>query len=579
MSIENSFYPLTGQRWTWPARFLLRVSSCRPEFILGATVVVIMLGLVEGLGLSLLIPLLGLLGLGTTQNNSGPAEIAVQLFNTVGVPLNLVSVLCAFFFVGILQTCFFATQQYLIITAGENLTSALRELLFESASKASWSYLLSTKSGHISNAIISEANRVGIIYGNAVTALGLIILLCIYVMLAAWMSWQFTMGVCLVGILSTLGMHRLFASSRRFGEYTSKASNHMQEILNEHLAAAKLLRLMNANTNSIKVFNSAVKDVGSYSRHNQINNIIVKAVAEPISLFFMVSVLYLSITFSILPAAQTLIFLGIFYRLAPRIVLLQQLLQRIIAVLPAYERLSETLTLLRKNQEPNDGIVFKSLEHNIKVSNLCVDSDGIKILDEVSIVIPARKTCILIGPSGSGKTTLIDIIFGLRSQYKGSIYFDEISLDQIDLNSLRARIGYVPQDHNFFHDTLAANLKLMRPEATDEDLWAALKWAQAECFVRELPDGLSTVMGKDGMKFSGGQRQRLALARALLSKPDILILDEPTSALDVDTSAALSENLKVLHGTVTIIIITHHSLLEEGADVIYRLSKGKIYRR
>jgi len=575
---SDSFSSLGTSTWLTPVRFFFKLSKLQPGLLAAATVTIILLGLVEGIALTLLIPMLGFIGLGTGKDEvlSGPAKLLVEMFNFLDLPITLVSVLSVFFCVGISQTLLHGLQQYLISLSGERLTYNARRFIFDLATKAEWEFFVSIKSGQLNNIIVSETNRVGIIYGNTITALGLISLFCVYVVFAIWMSWQFTLGVCIVGLVSTIVMNRLFAASKRFGIYTSKASNQMQEILGDYLAASKSIRLMNANSAVSEKFREAVRSVGDYIRSNQMNLIIIKAMSEPLALVFIVSVLYLSVTNSLLPGAELLIFLGIFYRLAPRIVQLQQLIQRIIAVLPAYESISHILSSLEKAKEREGGEMFQGLKISIKIKNLNVSVGKFKILNNISLEIPANKTTILTGQSGSGKSTLVDTIFGLRKPDIGNIWFDNLELNELDLNSLRNRIGYVSQGHHFFHDTIYNNLKIANPKASENDMWNSLRQAGAYEFVQKHPDKLNANMGTDGLRFSGGQRQRLALARALISNPDILILDEPSSALDLESTQDLIQVLTVLEKKMTIVLVTHQQLFELNADKIYLIKDGCI---
>jgi len=135
----------------------------------------------------------------------------------------------------------------------------------------------------------------------------------------------------------------------------------------------------------------------------------------------------------------------------------------------------------------------------------------------------------------------------------------------------------VPQDSFLFHDTIASNLRFSAPDATDEELWAALRAAHADVFVKAGAHGLDTVVGDQGLRMSGGQRQRLSLARALLRKPDILFLDEPSSALDMDTEEIILQTFRQLRGQLTIIVASHRASLAADADVAYVVTEAGIH--
>ena len=141
----------------------------------------------------------------------------------------------------------------------------------------------------------------------------------------------------------------------------------------------------------------------------------------------------------------------------------------------------------------------------------------------------------LVGESGSGKSTITDLILGLQIPSSGQVLIDNIPLSEYQQNSFRERIGYVPQEPILFHMSIRENLLWANEIANEDELWTALKMSNAENFVKQLPQGIDTVVGDRGGRLSGGQRQRIALARALVRKPELIILDEATSNLDVLT--------------------------------------------
>ena len=182
----------------------------------------------------------------------------------------------------------------------------------------------------------------------------------------------------------------------------------------------------------------------------------------------------------------------------------------------------------------------------------------------------------LAGPSGAGKTTTADLVAGLMLPTAGHVVVDGTPLTPDRLLAWRRSVALVPQDPFLFHEAIEDNLRWAEPGATEDELWEALRMANAAEFVRELPSGLQTVVGDRGMRLSGGERQRLALARALLRDPDLLILDEATSAMDTENELAIRRALASLNGRTTILLIAHRLSTVSEADWIVVLDRGEV---
>lgn len=202
------------------------------------------------------------------------------------------------------------------------------------------------------------------------------------------------------------------------------------------------------------------------------------------------------------------------------------------------------------------------------------------VLNHLCFVVKKGESVALIGSSGAGKSTLADIILGLLQPEEGEVLSDGISIyiDRIQWSKL---IGYVPQSVFLIDDSVRNNIAfgIEEQKIDDEKIWRALKQAQMERFVRELPQGLDTTVGERGVRLSGGQRQRIAIARALYVDPEILVLDEATSALDTETETAVMESIENLQGTKTLIIIAHRLSTIRKCDRAYEIIGGEAYLR
>ena len=199
-----------------------------------------------------------------------------------------------------------------------------------------------------------------------------------------------------------------------------------------------------------------------------------------------------------------------------------------------------------------------------------------KVLQEVSFAIEAGEMVALVGPSGAGKSTLFDLAQRFYDPAAGEIFLGGSELKDLRLDSVRGALGFVPQDPVLFSGTLRENLIYAAADASDEQIFDALRLAHADSFVAQLPDGLATRIGEDGVGLSGGQRQRLAIARALLSKPALLLLDEATSALDAESENHIRMSIDGLKGRMTILVIAHRLSTVRQADRILVLDEGRL---
>ena len=197
------------------------------------------------------------------------------------------------------------------------------------------------------------------------------------------------------------------------------------------------------------------------------------------------------------------------------------------------------------------------------------------VLDGVSFTVPSGQMAAIVGESGSGKSTLVRAFAQMIPLQGGAIRIGGVDLADVDLDDLRDRIGYVPQDVRLFSGTVRQNLS---PDGTADDaaIARALDVADATGVISRLPSGLDTVLAADGANLSGGQRQRLALARALVRQPDILVLDEATSALDPDTEARVFDLVRQALAGRTIIVVTHRPSVAQRADRVIRLADGRV---
>ena len=199
------------------------------------------------------------------------------------------------------------------------------------------------------------------------------------------------------------------------------------------------------------------------------------------------------------------------------------------------------------------------------------------IFDKADMKIPVGKSVGVVGASGAGKTTIVDVLLGLLELQSGTITSDGTNIFD-NYGAWLSHVGYIPQTIYMLDDSIRNNIAfgVKEEDIDDARVWEVLEQAQMKTFVEELPDKLDSQIGERGVRISGGQRQRLGIARALYHDPELLIFDEATSALDNDTETAIMEAIDSLHGQKTMVIIAHRLRTIENCDMIYEVKDGKI---
>ncbi|WP_425836858.1 ABC transporter ATP-binding protein [Streptomyces fractus] len=255
--------------------------------------------------------------------------------------------------------------------------------------------------------------------------------------------------------------------------------------------------------------------------------------------------------------------------------------------LALFQRIFEYLDLPVDITEREDAVRLDTVKGEVRFENVefryvtddAADERQEAILDGIDLTVPAGGSLAVVGPTGSGKSTLSYLVPRLYDVTGGRVTLDGVDVRDLDFDTLARAIGVVSQETYLFHASVAENLRFAKPDATDEELYAAARAAQIHEHIAALPDGYDTVVGERGHRFSGGEKQRLAIARTILRDPPVLILDEATSALDTRTEHAVQEAIDALSANRTTLTIAHRLSTVRGAEQIVVLDSGRIAER
>ena len=277
-----------------------------------------------------------------------------------------------------------------------------------------------------------------------------------------------------------------------------------------------------------------------------------------------------------LNAAAFITFLGLAYGVLTPAKGISKALYSIKKGNAAAARILEVLETPNPIVDPVDPKKMSAFSKEFSFNKVSFAYENELVIDKLNLIIPKGSSVALVGPSGGGKSTIANLVPRFYDVSGGSISVDGIDIRQFTKNDLRSLMGIVTQDSILFNDTIANNLRIAKPDATEKELRSAAEIANALSFIETLPKGFDTGIGEQGNKLSGGQKQRLSIARAVLKNPEILILDEATSALDTESERLVQEALIKMMKSRTSLVIAHRLSTIKNADLIVVLQNGKI---
>ena len=372
----------------------------------------------------------------------------------------------------------------------------------------------------------------------------------------------------------------IYTSTRDRYRAVRKATSEMNALLHDNIAGIRQIKAYTMERRELERFNAASDKV----RKATLRTMFAWAIYNPSMSFiggigFILVIGFggnLAIQGQMSPGEITafLLYLTLFYEPVGRLHQLNQMLQSGRA---AAERVFE---ILDSEDEPGlaDGIELKvPIGGRVVYKNVKFNyGDGNETICEVDLNAEPGQTIALVGPTGAGKTTLINLLTRFYEYDSGEILIDDVNIKTISKESLRSSIGYVTQESFLFNGTVRDNLLIANREASEDQIWEALKIANAYDFVKKLLNGLDTEVGERGVKLSVGEKQRVSIARALLRNPPILLLDEATASVDTETERLIQQALERLMKNRTSFVIAHRLSTVRGADYIYVLDSGTV---
>lgn len=457
-----------------------------------------------------------------------------------------------------------------------HMATDLRLALIRAVLCSRWQYYVKQPLATYATAVAAEARRSSDAYLYAATLVALLIQTAAYVVVGCLVSWPATVVTLAVAAAIVAVLTHFVRTARAAGARQTSVTQSLLRRLMDTLQAAKPLKAMGQESLVGPLLEGETGQLDRALRREVASKEAMYAVQDPLMIAFLAVGLYAAQSQLSLPLPTVIILAVVCGRIIAALGQAQKELQRLAACDSAFWSLRATIDATEAAREPDAGVAAPALKRTIELRNVRFAYDGEPVLDGASLAISAGELTAIVGPSGAGKTTVADLIIGLLRPQAGSVLIDDCPLQTYDAQRWRALIGYVPQDTFLLHDSISVNVALGDRDLSPNDVEAALRAAGAWDFITALPDGTNTVVGERGLRMSGGQRQRIALARALVRKPQLLILDEATAALDPATEAEVCNTLQGLRGAMTILAICHKGPLIAVADRVYRVEAGCI---
>jgi len=462
------------------------------------------------------------------------------------------------------------------------LTSDLREAGVQMLLEVDLDFYSQAKVGDLINRLGGEVSRAATAISTALKMVITVITVLVFVALLLAISWQLTLAsTVLLAVVAVVNQYSI-SRAKYFGKQLSEMSKSYSISVLEALSGIRLVKATGNEAREYQRIHELIRAREKADFQSQANSAAIGPVSEVTGIVGLIAIVFLGRTFfadeieSL--SAVLLTYLLLLFRLLPFITQLNSARGALANSAASVEIAND---FLRRDNKPfmgNGSVTYKPLQEGIHFNQISFGypSQADMVLKDVDLYLPKGTTLALVGSSGAGKSTLADLLPRFYDPTMGSISIDGIDLREFDLKTLRREMGIVSQDTFLFNTTVRNNIAYARPDATDEEVTAATKRANAYEFIMRLPKGFDTLIGDRGVLLSGGQRQRLAIARALVQDPDILILDEATSALDTVSERLVQAAIEELSRSRTTLVIAHRLSTVQKAHQIAVLDKGSV---
>lgn len=485
-----------------------------------------------------------------------------------------------------LGLAFSLTAQWMASRASQGIGTDLRDDLFSHIQKLSYRQMDRFGSDTLVTRMTSDINQIQLVVAMFIRLVSRAPFLAIGAIYMAFrinvqLTWIFMLIVPLISIILWI----LMKAATKLFKQVQKKLDTLGRLSRENLSGARVIRAFGASEKEQAAFNTeCLKQVNIVMNINRITTLISPVVTLTLNGAIALLLWFSSKQVDLGKTSQgnTIALVNYLIQISLALVVVANLVIIFTRGAASASRINELFDTEPdiKDRAPSP-VKFKKSASHIEIKNLSFGyyKGREKVINNISFKVDRGQRIGIIGGTGSGKSTLIQLLARFYEADQGEILINGVDVKEYPKEQLRGLFGYVPQEALLFSGTIASNLRLGKEDAKDEELFKALEVAQMEDTVKALPDKLYSRVSKGGANFSGGQKQRLIIARALVKQPEILIFDDSFSALDYVTESRLHEALRENFGKTTQLIISQRIRAIEGCDQIYVLEKGSIVGR
>ena len=512
-----------------------------------------------------------------------PAYVVKDLVNEVlvngkeeyiiGISIGVVTVM-------FIKGVFSFSSMYLMQYASQRMLLKIRSDCFDKLLRLPLSFFETQQTGHLMSRVTNDVSVLQMLVHNFVRFVRDVVEVVGLTVYIFWLNWR-------LSLLSMIIIPLIMIMIQAFGRKMKKLGTRMQEkvgdintSLHEYITGVKVVKSFTLEKYMLDKYESSNEASFKVTMKGHRINCAVTPIIEFFNAISLVIIFWFGskgVIAGKLDAGLIVSFIAALTSLYKPGRNLAEIYNTTAQALGAADRVFELIDTPVDLKEPEEPVEFNNCKGEVEFKNVTFSYKPEEtILHNINLTVAPGEIIALVGPSGAGKTTFVNLIPRFFDVTEGEVDVDGIDVRKITGKDLRKFVGMVPQDTYLFAGTIEDNIRFGRLDATHEEIVEAAKLANADAFIKSLPDGYNTVLGERGVNLSGGQAQRVAMARAFLKNPRILILDEATSALDSETESLIQEALDLLMKDRTTFMIAHRLSTVVNADRIIVLEKGSI---